>query len=255
MLHKITHASDGDAPAVYIVHGLYGSARNWGAIGKALSNRGPVIAIDQRNHGHSPWFDSHSYEDMASDLAQEIDADASGPVDIIGHSMGGKAAMVLALTRPDLVRRMIVADIAPMPYTHSQMPYIDAMRKVDLSKITRRSEAEVALRELVDDPTLASFFTLSLDLTKKKWRLNLDVLAKDMPNIMDFPAIEAITEMPVLFLSGGNSDYVQDGHRETIRRYFPKARFVKIPGAGHWLHAEKPQAFEESARVWLDQNT
>ncbi|MEM8773747.1 MAG: alpha/beta fold hydrolase [Pseudomonadota bacterium] len=254
MLHTIIHASDGAARPLYFVHGLYGSARNWGAIARALSDRGPVVAVDQRNHGLSPWFDTHSYEDLASDLAELIEGRASEPIDILGHSMGGKAAMALALQRPDLINRMIVADIAPVSYTHSQLPYIDAMRAVDLSQITKRSEAEIALRSLVDDPTLASFFTQSLDVTQKKWRLNLDVLSKDMPNIMSFPDLSGPCTLPTLFLTGGDSDYVMPNHRDTIRALFPKARFVKIPGTGHWLHAEKPHEFEQSVRVWLNQN-
>ncbi|MEL7257504.1 MAG: alpha/beta fold hydrolase, partial [Pseudomonadota bacterium] len=123
MLNTVHHASDGSAPPLLIVHGLYGSARNWGVIAKRLSDRGPVLAVDQRNHGLSPWYETQSYYDMAGDLAQVIEAEATGPVNLLGHSMGGKASMLLALERPDLVRRLIVADIAPVGYGHSQIQY------------------------------------------------------------------------------------------------------------------------------------
>src|SRR6056297_37451 len=144
MLNTITHGTPGDRPGLLIAHGLYGSARNWGVIAKRLSDTRKVIAADMRNHGASPWFETHSYEDMAADLAMVLDG-LDGPFDVLGHSMGGKAAMVLALTRPALVNRLIVADIAPVPYSHSQMKYIEAMKAVDPTTITRRSDAEPLL--------------------------------------------------------------------------------------------------------------
>ena len=107
MLNVIHHASGGNAPPLLIAHGLYGSGRNWGVIAKRLSDRGPVMAVDMRNHGASPWFSTHSYQDMAADLAEVIEVEADGPIDVLGHSMGGKASMVLALTRPELVRRLV----------------------------------------------------------------------------------------------------------------------------------------------------
>ncbi|MFA8387215.1 MAG: alpha/beta fold hydrolase [Pelagibaca sp.] len=253
MLNTLFTESHGSARPVLIVHGLYGSGRNWGVIAKRLADRGPVIAVDQRNHGDSFWSDSHGYEDMAGDLAEVITAQ-DGPVDVIGHSMGGKAAMVLALTRPELVERMIVADIAPVTYAHSQMQFIEAMRAVDLSSIEKRSDASEQLARLVEDPTLQAFFTQSLDVKNKRWKLNLDALAVEMPKILGFPQIEASFDKPVLFLSGAQSDYVTPDASPTIKTLFPKARFAKLPGAGHWLHAEKPREFEASVRAFLDLN-
>ncbi len=253
MLNTAFTDSTGSARPVLIVHGLYGSGRNWGVIAKRLSDRGPVIAVDQRNHGDSFWSESHGYEDMASDLTEVITAQG-GPVDVIGHSMGGKAAMVLALTRPELVERLIVADIAPVTYTHSQIQFIEAMRAVDLSSVEKRSDASEQLARLVDDPTLQAFFTQSLDVKDKRWKLNLDALAAEMPKILGFPQIGGSFDKPVLFLSGAQSDYVTPDARPTIKTLFPKARFAKIPGAGHWLHAEKPREFEASVRAFLDRD-
>ena len=252
MLNTISHASDGDADNLLIAHGLYGSARNWGVIAKRLSDRGPVTAVDMRNHGLSPWFETHSYEDMAQDLAEVLMAEMATPADVLGHSMGGKAAMMLALTRPDLVKRLIVADIAPVSYGHSQIQFIDAMRAVDFSEIEKRSDAEAQLAESVGDASLVSFFTQSLDVKTKKWRLNLDTLARDMPKILDFPKVSSRFEGPTLFLSGAKSDYVKREDRDRIKSLFPQAQFAKIPGAGHWLHAEKPREFEAAVRTWLD---
>jgi pimeloyl-ACP methyl ester carboxylesterase len=250
MLNTLLNDSDGNAPPVLIVHGLYGSARNWGVIAKRLSDRGPVLAVDMRNHGDSFWSDSHSYEDMANDLAQVIEAQGA-PMDVVGHSMGGKAAMVLALTRPDLVSRLLVADIAPVTYSHSQMQFIEAMRSVDLSSVEKRSDASAQLAKHIEDLTLQAFFTQSLDLKAKRWKLNLDTLANEMPKILGFPDVSGAYEKPTLFLTGANSDYVTPEHRPKTRTLFPRARFAKIPNAGHWLHADKPRDFEASVRAFL----
>lgn len=250
MLNTLLNASDGTATPLLIVHGLYGSGRNWGVIAKRLSDRGPVRAVDMRNHGDSFWADSHSYEDMAADLAEVIEANGA-PMDVVGHSMGGKAAMVLALTRPELVSRLLVADIAPVAYGHSQLQFIEAMRSVDLSTVEKRSDASAQLARRVDDPMLQAFFTQSLDLKAKRWKLNLDTLAREMPKILGFPDISGSFSKPTLFLTGANSDYVTADHRPKIRALFPRARFAKIPNAGHWLHADKPRDFEASVRAFL----
>lgn len=251
MLNMIRHGTPSETPPLIIVHGLYGSARNWGVIAKRMSDRGEVIAVDQRNHGDSSWADSHTYADMSSDLAEVIE-NIGAPVDLVGHSMGGKAGMVLALTRPDLVRKLVIADIAPVSYNHSQLKYIHAMRAVDLDKVHKRSEASQQLAQHVPEVSLQSFFTQSLDIGAKRWKLNLDVLDKDMPEIMSFPELNTTFEGPALFLSGANSDYVLPEYRSKIRQLFPHSRFAKIKGADHWLHAEKPREFEASLRAFLD---
>lgn len=252
MLATQIHGAPGAAPPLLIAHGLFGSGRNWGVIAKRLADRGEVIAVDMRNHGDSPWTERHDYPGMARDLAEVIE-DRGGPADVAGHSMGGKAAMVLALSRPELVRRLVVADIAPVAYGHSQSRNIEAMRAVDLSRVEKRSDAAEQLAPRLDAPELVSFFTQSLDLRQKRWRLNLDVLERDMPLILGFPEeIEGRFEGPTLFLSGAESDYVRPEHRDRIKALFPAARFAKIPGAGHWLHADKPREFEAALRAFLD---
>jgi pimeloyl-ACP methyl ester carboxylesterase len=140
MLNMIEHGHASDTPGVLIAHGLFGSARNWGVIARRLSDSRHVVAVDMRNHASSPWFETHGYDDMAGDLAGVI-AHLGGAWDVLGHSMGGKAAMMLALTRPDLVNRLIVADVAPVAYTHSQIQYIEAMKSVDLRAVERRADA------------------------------------------------------------------------------------------------------------------
>ncbi|MES2144583.1 MAG: alpha/beta fold hydrolase [Pseudomonadota bacterium] len=242
-----------DKPPLVIVHGLFGSGRNWGAIARRLADRRAVWTVDQRNHGFSPWAVTNTYPDMAADLAEVVQA-AGGRVDLLGHSMGGKAAMQLALTKPDLIRKLVVADIAPVAYTHDNTRHIDAMRGLDLTGITTRGEADRRLAEAEHDPALRAFFLQSLDLKSVPpgWRLNLDVLEAEMPAVVGWPGTPGVFDHPALFLSGDQSAYVLPEYRPAILAQFPKARFAKIYGAGHWLHAEQPRAFEETVRVFLD---
>ena len=233
-----------------IIHGLYGSGRNWGVIAKRLSDKFHVIAVDLRNHGESPWFDSHNYHDMAQDLVEVINYLNIRP-DIIGHSMGGKAAMVLALKNPNFVNRLLIADIAPVKYEHDQSKFIEAMQKVDLSKVEKRSEAIAALSNFVEDKSLQSFFTQSLDLKTKSWKLNLDILSSQMHEILSFPKIDEKFSGQTLFFRGEKSKYIRAEHREVINSLFTKARFATLKDAGHWLHAEKPREFENVARLFF----
>jgi esterase len=256
MLNLIHHpaAAAPSLPPLIIAHGLFGSGRNWGVIARRLADSRDVYAVDMRNHGESPRANSHSYPDLAADLAEVI-RHVGAPADLMGHSMGGKAAMQLALTQPDLIRRLIVADIAPIAYSHDQTRHIDAMRALDLTHLTTRAEADLRLSTLIDDAALRAFFLQSLDLKAEggpRWRLNLDVLEAEMPNIVGWPGTEGQFDRPALFLTGANSAYVKPEYRDTIRAHFPAARFARIPDAGHWLHAEKPREFEETVRVFLD---
>ncbi|PRY23670.1 pimeloyl-ACP methyl ester carboxylesterase [Aliiruegeria haliotis] len=237
-----------------IVHGLFGSARNWGVIAKRISATRPVVTVDMRNHGESPRFDTNSYPEMAADLAEVIMAQG-GKADVVGHSMGGKAAMVLALEHAEMINRLVVADIAPTAYGHTQMPLIHAMQRLDLSDVKKRSDADALLAAEVGDAGIRAFLLQSLDLKTDPpgWRLNLDVLGKEMDLILGWPrSATGQFDGPTLFLSGGASDYVLPEHRADIKSLFPSARFAKIPGAGHWLHAEKPREFEAAVLAFLN---
>lgn len=248
MLHTVIHGDDTAQPPILIAHGLFGSARNWGVIAKRLSDTRRVLAVDMRNHGDSPWTDHHAYPDLAGDLAEVIGAHG-GQADVIGHSMGGKAAMALALGQPDAVRKLVVADIAPVAYGHTQQHLIDAMRAVDLSAISTRRDADAQLASHVPEPGVRAFLLQSLDVAGRRWRLNLETLSRDMALILGWPEVEASFDGPTLFLTGAASDYVQREDRARIKGLFPKARFAKLPGAGHWLHADKPREFEAALRA------
>ena len=232
-----------------IVHGLYGSARNWGVISKRLSDEREIFAIDQRNHGDSQWCETQSYFDMAGDLQEFLEH--FGSMAVLGHSMGGKAAMVLSILKPSLVEKLVIADIAPVSYFHDNTQYIRAMKNVQLDKLATRTDAIIQLAESVPKPELRSFFAQSIDLKNKRWKLNLDVLESEIEKIISFPQLSGKFEKVSLFLSGALSNYLQITHRPTIKKLFPKAKFAKIPNAGHWLHAEKPREFEAAVRTFL----
>lgn len=233
-----------------IVHGLYGSARNWSVIARRLSANRHIVAVDMRNHGSSFHSDTHDYPAMADDLAQVI-KHFGGKSDVLGHSMGGKAAMVLALTRPELVNRLIVADIAPVSYTHTQIHLVEAMQALDLSRVEKRSDADRLLETSIETPSVRAFLLQSLDIKERRWRLNLDALGANMPEILSFPEVTSQFDGPTLMLSGAESDYVLPQHKPLIRNLLPNAKFAKIPGAGHWLHAEKPREFEAAIETYL----
>lgn len=251
MLETYTFGERGDAPPVLIAHGLFGSARNWNVIAKRLGETRFVVSVDMRNHGISDWSAPHDYPALADDLVSVISG-FGGVADVIGHSMGGKASMVLALTYPEVVRRLVVADIAPVAYGHTQQGMIDAMRSIDLSVVETRGDADRQLAGVLDDAGVRAFLLQSLDVKGRRWRLNLDQLEADMGAILGWPeGVEGAFEGPVLMLSGGASDYVLPEHRGAVKALFPAARFAKIPGAGHWVHAEKPREFEAACGAFL----
>lgn len=235
-----------------IIHGLFGSARNWGVLAKRLSAHRKVITVDLRNHGESFHAPTNSYQDLAGDLYAVIHAHG-GKADVLGHSMGGKAAMLLTLTHPEMVERLIVADIAPVTYPHSQVDKIDALKAVDLSHVLRRSDADAQLQTTIPNAPLRSFLLQSLTLGNgtPSWKLNLDALATEMPEIMGFPEISGRYNGNTLFLRGENSDYITPEHHKNIHALFPTASIDTIINAGHWLHAEQPRAFEAAVNGFL----
>ena len=252
MLEAAHFGPDSGVPLL-IVHGLFGSARNWGVIAKNLAKTRHVITVDMRNHGHSPRFDSQSYPDMATDLAEVI-ASAGGQADVMGHSMGGKAAMALALMQPQRVRRLIVVDIAPVAYGHTQNHLIDAMEGLDLTRLQSRRDADKALSARINDAALRAFLLQSLDIraTPPGWRLNLETLRRFMPEIVGFPEIEGRFDGPALFVTGATSDYVRPAYHDRINHLFPNAEYREIAGAGHWIHAEQPRAFLSVVAAFLE---
>ena len=256
-LELASQAFGASGSAVVVMHGLFGAARNWTSIAKRLAEDHRVFALDLRNHGASPWSDDVSYAAMAEDVRSFIEAEGIEPAVLIGHSMGGKVAMRLALEYRDLVEKLIVADIAPVAYQHSFDEYFDAMRGVDLKAARRRADVEAALAPGIPDRGIRAFLLQSLtrDDDGFAWQLNLDALAMHMDDLTGWPDDLPGRQFdgPTLFVGGERSDYLQPAHRESILVLFPEARFTTLKEAGHWLHAEQPDAFLRTVRAFLDQ--
>jgi esterase len=246
----------GAGPPLAILHGLFGSGRNWASIAQRLAANHRVIAFDLRNHGASPWAETMDYREMAEDLRASLQSRGYGRFALLGHSMGGKVAMMAALDDGTAVERLIVADIAPVAYPAHHLGHVRAMRRLDLAAIKRRSEADARLAAAVPDPAERGFLLQNLIFENGtvRWRANLAAVERDMPRLAGFPAVaEGRTyEGPALFIAGGRSDYVRPAHEPAIRHLFPNAEIARIENAGHWLHAEQPDAFLAIAESFLN---
>ncbi len=253
---QLTYTTFGEGQPVIILHGLFGSARNWQAIARNLSESFYVVSPDLRNHGNSPHAANMDYFQMADDvhaLISELKLDA--PV-IIGHSMGGKVAMTLALSNPTLLKGLIVVDIAPVKYEHDYTQLISAMRSLSLSGISSRAEAETLLKQQLSSDRLAAFILQNLARTDTglHWKINLEVIAQYLPDIGGFPfeLDELACERSALFIGGSESSYIKDSHHEKICRYFPVAEIKMLTGAGHWTHVDKPEEFLFLIKNFID---
>jgi esterase len=245
----------GGPPPLAILHGLFGSARNWASIAQRLAPKRPVIAFDLRNHGAAAWAGGMEYGEMAEDVLAMLNERGCRRAALLGHSMGGKVAMMAALRDRDMVERLVVVDIAPVAYRPHHLGLVRAMRGLDLAGIRRRSEADAALATAVPDAAERGFLLQNLvfDNEQAHWRLNLEAIERAMPQLTGFPPVpdSAVYHGPALFVAGGRSDYLLPGHQPVIRRLFPNARLARIPDAGHWVHAEQPQAFLDIVEPFL----
>jgi esterase len=244
----------GAGPPLIILHGLFGSARNWQRYAKELSSHYRVIAVDLRNHGRSPHTTTHTYLDLADDIEALLDALELGDVVILGHSMGGKAAMTLALRSPARISKLIVVDIAPIAYADHHTPLIDAMLALPLTTTTRRA-AEIFLTEAVPDQAIRLFLLQNLILGEPGigWRLNLPVLKNAMPTLVGALPVAAAAMFggAVHFIRGGLSDRVLDSHRPVIEAHFPRVVIHTVDNGGHWPHAEAPAEFRTRLAIAL----
>jgi esterase len=246
----------GDGEPVAILHGLFGSGRNWTTIAQHLATTYRVIAFDLRNHGGSPWADTMGYGDMAEDVCAAMQARGYQRYALIGHSMGGKVAMVAALMEPRAVEKLAVVDIAPVTYPMSPYrAYVRAMRALDLRAVTRRREADARLAEIVHNSAERAFLLQNLvfDDGAPHWRINLAALEPALPALAGFPAMPAgITyKRPALFIAGGKSASLRPEHEAAVTALFPAAVIVRIAEAGHWVHADTPDAFLALAEPFL----
>lgn len=255
-LASTVFGADRPGTPVIVMHGLFGSSRNWQALAKRLAAHAPVVTLDLRNHGDSPWAEPMTYAAMAEDVSTVIEQRVGGgPVAVLGHSMGGKVGMVLALTEPWLVERLLVLDIAPVRYPARFHSYLEAMQAIPLHLVTQRDDADTALEPQVPDAKVRAFLLRNLVETPDgwAWRANLAAIGRCLPDLLDFPSFDAGTRYPgpTRFLSGGRSDYVVPEYRPQIQRLFPAAEFDEIPEASHWVHADQPEEFLRRAAAFL----
>jgi pimeloyl-ACP methyl ester carboxylesterase len=252
---ELAHDAFGETgPPVVVLHGLLGSARNWTGIARQLADRRRVFPLDLRNHGRSPWAETASFEEMAGDVAAFVERHDLRPTAVIGHSLGGKVAMRLALTRADLVERLAVVDVAPVAYAHTFGPFVEAMQAVDLAAVRQRADADAQLEPTVPDVAIRNFLLQNLVKTDGGygWRVNLEALAANMGELLGFPDPgDAVYRGPTLFVAGSRSSYVKPEHRPLIERLFPHAEYAVIEGAGHWVQAERPTEFLSELRRFL----
>lgn len=250
---RLAGTSMGEGPPVVFLHGLFGRGRNFAALARPLSTRWRVLLLDLRNHGDSPHAPSMGYPEMAADVAETLSAAGIERAAVIGHSMGGKVAMALALSAPERVERLLVCDIAPRRYAGTLARYAEAMAAIPLRPGLTRAAADAALAPAVPDPAVRAFLlhALRFDRDPPCWRVGLAEIRAGMPQILDFPPFTTPYEGPALFVAGERSDYITDEDRPRIRTLFPRARFATVKGAGHWVHADRPEAFLAIVQTFL----
>ncbi len=242
----------GEGAAVVLLHGLFGAARNFGAIQRALAPHVRVVALDMRNHGDSPHGDDMSYPTLAADVHETLLSLDVETAAVIGHSMGGKAAMALALRWPDQVGQVLVADIAPVPYQHGNDAIAAAMAAIRLTPSLTRQDADATLAAAVPRPDIRAFLLQNLRFgSSPHWRIGLTQIAAAISDLEGWNDLPGRYTGPSLFVTGANSDYVRPQHRPMIRARFPAARFVAVKDAGHWVHADNPSGFLSVVQAFL----
>jgi esterase len=259
----------GEGPALLILHGLYGFSDNWISIARKFSTDFTVYLVDQRNHGRSPHLPEHSYEAMAMDLNELIISEKIERLSIIGHSMGGKTAMIYSAIFPSSINKLIIVDIGPGGYStvdqHSpqvlaHLNIVHAMLSIDFKQFKSRVEIDKELAKSIKDDIVRQFLMKNVHRNHDNsfsWKLNIEAISKAMPAIMGPVALEkyfkepGIPNFPVLFIKGEKSDYINDVQRILIFKFFPGATIKTIQGAGHWVHAEQPESFYSLADSFL----
>lgn len=256
--HKIT----GEGAPLILLHGVFGSLENLGGIARQLQDEWQIHALDQRNHGSSFHSDTMDYPSMAADVLAYMDEQGIDKASLLGHSMGGKVAMQVALKAPERVEKLIVADISPVSYRPRHDAILEGLKQVDLAPVRSRQDADKQLAEYVEIPGVRQFLLMNLERIPKeeqsgdgavyRWRLNLQAIDACYANLAKAPEADGSYDGPVLFLKGEDSAYIQEKHRDEISRLFPNAELRVIEGTGHWLHAEKTDTFVALCREFLD---
>ena len=258
---ELNHRITGEGAPLILLHGLFGSLENLGGIARRLQDTWQIHALDQRNHGSSPHTDTMDYPAMADDVIAYMDNQGIERASLLGHSMGGKVAMQVALKAPERVEKLIVADIAPVNYKPRHDAVLDGLKSIELSGVRSRQDADKLLAEFVDMPSTRQFLLKNLERIPReeqdedgpmfRWRLNVPVIDACYDNLARAPEGRGPFRGPVLFLKGEESAYIQQKHQDEIQTLFPAAELRIIKGTGHWLHAEKADTFAALCRRFL----
>lgn len=244
----------GEGDPLIIVHGLFGSSDNWSTLGKKFAQNYKVYLVDQRNHGKSNHNEEHNYDSMADDLLELIYEEQLMSVNLLGHSMGGKTVMRFAEKHPELVDKMIVADIGPKEYPPHHNVILDVLLSVDPATISSRKEADEILQKQISDISIRQFLLKNLfwkEPKKLAWRMNVPVLNKNINEILAKVPNEEV-DVETLFLKGEFSDYILAEDGPMIKKLFPNSEIILIKKAGHWLHAEAPKEFYTKVTEFLE---
>ena len=247
--------SFGQGDPIIILHGLFGTLDNWQTIAKKLAEHYTVYIVDQRNHGRSPHFEEMDYELMASDIKAFMESQWIYSCHLIGHSMGGKTAMQFAADYPDILEKLIVVDIAPKVYEGGHQAIFDALFSLDLDQIQSRKEADQLLATQIEDFGIRQFLLKNLTRSKEggyQWKMNLPIIYQSYSSILSTIEPSEPFEKETLFIRGGQSNYIQSSDELLIKAQFPMATIQTIESAGHWVHAEAPNALLDMVLSFLD---
>lgn len=254
ILHSKFYGQDRPGTPLLVFHGLFGMLDNWGSFGKLLGEYFPVHLIDLRNHGKSFHSEDMSHDVMADDILHYMEHYGLERVNLLGHSLGGKAVMQFAVKYPAKVGRLVVADIAPKAYPPHHQGIIKALQSVDFESVSGRGEVEEVLKRYIPDLPTIQFITKNLYWTEAKklaWRFNLEVLSSKYSEFVGNAIKFGVFAGEALFVAGEKSNYILPQDEFLIRQQFPDYRLVTIPGAGHWVHAENPTAFNKAVQDFL----
>lgn len=252
---ELSYKEVGEGKPLIILHGLFGSLDNWITIAKKLETQRKVFLIDQRNHGHSPHSEVFNYEVMADDLKEFVEKHQIINFELMGHSMGGKTAMFFATKYAQLVDKLIVVDISPRYYPVHHETIIKGLRTLHLDTINSRNQADQELSKSIQDFGIRQFLLKNLKRTQEGfgWKINLDVIEREIEQVGKALPKEAIFDGPTLFIRGELSNYVKDDDRTLIEHHFPKAIVSTVKKAGHWVHAEQPDVLLENLLYFINQ--
>ena len=244
---KLHFEKFGSGYPLVILHGLFGSGQNWRSVAKSEALKDfTVYALDLRNHGLSPHAVLCSLSEMAADVIDTLEELKEKQFLLLGHSLGGKVAMQIAFQSPQSLAGLIVVDIAPRSYPPGHLGILDALQRLNLVGVTNRGELDSQLAHAIKEPSLRHFLLKNIARTDNgtfEWTIGLEHIANAYPEMIDFHAPKTTSNVSALFVRGANSNYILDSDFELIRSFFGEAEFVDIPDAGHWVHAEQPQAF------------